>query len=189
MLPGDRRRVPAPADDPSALLSAHRSRGRDQMTNPQHRPSPPARKRTPRDASTTPLNDPTEHHRPYNRRTPGPRRQVDERWLDRYRGWVYGLGYGAQLGVGVTTVIVSSAVYVVPVAAFLSARPSTGGAIGAVAGALSRRERAHRRPGRDAGAAGRVPCPDARRGAAGSRGDAARSTGTRGRVGCGGDLT
>src|SRR5690242_20034923 len=28
---------------------------------------------------------------------PGPRRQVDERWLDRYRGWVYGLGYGAQL--------------------------------------------------------------------------------------------
>src|SRR5438270_863139 len=28
---------------------------------------------------------------------PGPRRQVNERWLDEYRGWVYGLGYGAQL--------------------------------------------------------------------------------------------
>jgi hypothetical protein len=67
---------------------------------------------------------------------PGPHRQVDERWLDRYRGWVYGLGYGAQLGAGVTTVVVSSAVYVVPMAAFLSARPLTGGAIGAVAGAL-----------------------------------------------------
>src|SRR5665213_265632 len=31
---------------------------------------------------------------------PGPRRQVDERWLDRYRGWVYGLGFGSQLGLG-----------------------------------------------------------------------------------------
>src|ERR1700761_8534686 len=34
-------------------------------------------------------------------RVPGPRRQVDERWLDRYRGWVYGLGYGAQLGAAI----------------------------------------------------------------------------------------
>lgn len=67
---------------------------------------------------------------------PGPRRQVDERWLDRYRGWVYGVGYGAQLGAGVTTVVVSSAVYAVPLAALLSARPATGGVIGAVAGAL-----------------------------------------------------
>src|SRR5580704_2792424 len=29
---------------------------------------------------------------------PGPRRQVNEEWLHRYRGWVYGLGFGAQLG-------------------------------------------------------------------------------------------
>src|ERR1700756_4173514 len=27
---------------------------------------------------------------------PGPRRQVDERWLRAYRGWVYGAGFGAQ---------------------------------------------------------------------------------------------
>jgi hypothetical protein len=67
---------------------------------------------------------------------PGPRRQVDERWLDRYRGWVYGLGYGAQLGAGLVTVVVSSAVYVVPVAALLSAHPSAGALIGGVAGAL-----------------------------------------------------
>src|SRR5436305_15262280 len=33
---------------------------------------------------------------------PGPRRQVNERWLDEFRGWVYGLGFGAQLGLGVT---------------------------------------------------------------------------------------
>jgi hypothetical protein len=67
---------------------------------------------------------------------PGPRRQVDKRWLNRYRGWVYGVGYGAQLGAGITTVVVSSAAYAVPLGAFLSARPVTGGAIGAVAGAL-----------------------------------------------------
>jgi hypothetical protein len=67
-------------------------------------------------------------------RVPGPRRQVDERWLDRYRGWVYGLGYGAQLGAGLVTVVVSAAVYVVPVAAFLSANPLAGALIGGVAG-------------------------------------------------------
>jgi hypothetical protein len=67
---------------------------------------------------------------------PGPRRQVDERWLDRYRSWVYGLGFGAQLGAGVTTVVVSSAVYAVWVAAFASAHVGTGVAIGGCAGAL-----------------------------------------------------
>src|SRR4051812_3346416 len=39
---------------------------------------------------------------------PGPRRQVDERWLDRYRGWVYGVGYGTQLGAGLATAITSA---------------------------------------------------------------------------------
>jgi hypothetical protein len=67
---------------------------------------------------------------------PGPRRQVNERWLDRYRGWVYGLGFGAQLGAGVTTVVVSSAVYAVWLAALASAHPLTGLLIGAAAGAL-----------------------------------------------------
>ncbi len=38
------------------------------------------------------------------RRIPG-RRQVDERWLSRYRGWVYGLGFGVQLGFGFVTVL------------------------------------------------------------------------------------
>ncbi|MGN6169795.1 MAG: hypothetical protein ACTHQQ_16735 [Solirubrobacteraceae bacterium] len=67
---------------------------------------------------------------------PGPRRQVNERWLDHYRGWVYGLGFGAQLGAGVTTVVVSSAVYAVWLAALASAHPLTGLLIGAAAGAL-----------------------------------------------------
>jgi hypothetical protein len=67
---------------------------------------------------------------------PGPRRQVDERWLDRYRSWFYGLAFGVQLGTGVATVVVSSAVYAVWVAAFASAQLEAGAAIGAVAGAF-----------------------------------------------------
>ncbi|MFB9378740.1 hypothetical protein ACFFKU_15785 [Kineococcus gynurae] len=39
------------------------------------------------------------------------RRQVDEHWLRRYRGWVYGVGYGAQLGVGVVTIVTSPVLY------------------------------------------------------------------------------
>jgi hypothetical protein len=59
---------------------------------------------------------------------PGPRRQVNERWLDSYRGWLYGLGFGAQLGLGVTTVISSAATYVAVFAALLS-RDAAGGAL------------------------------------------------------------
>jgi hypothetical protein len=69
-------------------------------------------------------------------RVPGPRRQVDERWLDRYRGWVYGLGYGSQLGVGVVTVITSSATYVALLGALLSGRALAGAAIMGLYGAL-----------------------------------------------------
>ena len=58
------------------------------------------------------------------RAVPGPRRQVDERWLDEYRGWVYGAGYGAQLGLGVTTVVSSAATYVALLAAFLTGERS-----------------------------------------------------------------
>jgi hypothetical protein len=63
------------------------------------------------------------------RRVPGPRRQVDERWLDRYRGWVYGLGYGAQLGVGVATVVSSAATYVAIGAALLSSDALRGAVV------------------------------------------------------------
>ena len=61
-----------------------------------------------------------------SRRTvPGPHRQVNERWMDEYRGWVYGLGFGIQLGLGVTTVVTSAATYVALLAAFLA--PSVAG--------------------------------------------------------------
>jgi hypothetical protein len=70
------------------------------------------------------------------RRVPGPRRQVNELWLDEYRGWVYGLGYGAQLGAGLTTVVSSAATYVALFAAFLSAAPGRGAVIVGCYGAL-----------------------------------------------------
>jgi len=67
---------------------------------------------------------------------PGPRRQVDERWLDRYRGWVYGVGYGSQLGVGIVTVVTSAATYVALLAAVLAGRAGTGTLIVGSYGAL-----------------------------------------------------
>ena len=70
------------------------------------------------------------------RSVPGPRRQVDERWLDEYRGWVYGAGYGAQLGLGVTTVVSSAATYVALLAAFLTASAPAGAGILGCYGAL-----------------------------------------------------
>lgn len=40
---------------------------------------------------------------------PALRRQVDERWIGRYRGWVVGAGFGLQLGLGVATIVPASA--------------------------------------------------------------------------------
>lgn len=42
---------------------------------------------------------------------PSVRRQVDELWIGRYRGWVYGAGFGVQLGAGLATTVTSAAVY------------------------------------------------------------------------------
>jgi MFS family permease len=72
------------------------------------------------------------------RTVPGPHRQVNERWMEEYRGWVYGLGYGIQLGLGVTTVVSSAATYVTLLAALLSPSVVGGativGCFGAVRG-------------------------------------------------------
>jgi len=62
------------------------------------------------------------------RGVPGPRRQVNERWLDEFRGWVYGFGFGVQLGLGITTIVSSAATYVALVAAFLTGS-AEGGAL------------------------------------------------------------
>ncbi len=65
---------------------------------------------------------------------PSWRRQVDEAWLARYRGWVYGLGFGVQLGVGVVTIVTSSTVYAVLVLAAWSGNAAVGTAVGLVFG-------------------------------------------------------
>jgi hypothetical protein len=38
------------------------------------------------------------------------RRQVNEAWLSTYRAWVYGSGFGFQIGAGVTTYVMTAAV-------------------------------------------------------------------------------
>jgi hypothetical protein len=70
------------------------------------------------------------------RAVPGPRRQVNERWLDEFRGWVYGLGFGTQLGLGVTTVVSSAATYVAIVAAVLAGGAGAGALVLGCFGAL-----------------------------------------------------
>jgi hypothetical protein len=63
-------------------------------------------------------------------------RQVDEEWLDEYRGWVYGAGFGVQLGLGVVTVVNSFTVYLTLILAALSGSAAAGAAIGATFGAV-----------------------------------------------------
>ena len=65
---------------------------------------------------------------------PSWQRQVDEQWLTRYRGWVYGVGFGAQLGFGLVTIITSSTTYAVVVLAVLSGSPGAGLLLGGVFG-------------------------------------------------------
>jgi hypothetical protein len=48
---------------------------------------------------------------------------VNRTWLDRYRSWVYGAGFGWQLGVGVATFVMSATVYLMVVLAALTGRP------------------------------------------------------------------
>jgi hypothetical protein len=65
---------------------------------------------------------------------PSWRRQVDEQWLTRYRGWVYGVGFGAQLGFGLVTIVTSTTTYAVALLAAWSGHLGAGLAMGAVFG-------------------------------------------------------
>jgi hypothetical protein len=67
-------------------------------------------------------------------RVPGPRRQVDETWLATYRGWVYGAGFGAQLGLAFVTIVTASATWVAFACALFSGSALAGLAIGATFG-------------------------------------------------------
>lgn len=67
-------------------------------------------------------------------RLPTIHRQVAESWVGAYRGWVLGLGFGAQLGFGVVTIVTSSTVYAVPALALLSGSMAVGALVGATFG-------------------------------------------------------
>jgi hypothetical protein len=67
-------------------------------------------------------------------RLPIHRRQVNERWLDRYRPWVYGSGFGWQIGTGLATYITTAAVYALVVLGALSGRPEVALALGTAFG-------------------------------------------------------
>jgi len=62
------------------------------------------------------------------------KRQVDVAWLARYRGWVYGLGFGAQLGFGLVTIVTSATTYAMVLFAALSGHVVAGLVIGAAFG-------------------------------------------------------
>jgi hypothetical protein len=67
-------------------------------------------------------------------RLPVHRRQVNERWLDQFRPWVYGAGFGWQIGTGLVTYVKASAVYLMIVLAALTADPALALAVGVVFG-------------------------------------------------------
>jgi hypothetical protein len=58
------------------------------------------------------------------------KRQVNEYWLSKYRAWVYGTGFGWQIGAGVTTYIMTAAVFVTIAYGALTAGPVAALAVG-----------------------------------------------------------
>ena len=38
-------------------------------------------------------------------------RQVNENWIQQYRGWIYGAGFGAELGFGISTIITTTLIH------------------------------------------------------------------------------
>jgi hypothetical protein len=98
------------------------------------------------------------------------RRQVDDRWLSRYRAWFYAFGFGWQIGVGLATYLMTTGVILLFALGALTGRPlaalAAGGLFGLARGltvyatagastpaALRRVHAALDRHGRPAGAA------------------------------------
>ena len=69
------------------------------------------------------------------RRLPSWRRQVNEQWLDEYRGVIYGFGYGYQLGMGIVTIVTSPATYAALACAVLAGSFTAAVVIGVAFGA------------------------------------------------------
>jgi MFS family permease len=67
-------------------------------------------------------------------RLPVHHRQVNERWLDQFRPWVYGAGFGWQIGSGLATYIVTAAVYLMVGLSALIGNPWLAVGVGALFG-------------------------------------------------------
>jgi MFS family permease len=63
-----------------------------------------------------------------------PRRQVNENWIGRYRGWVYGAGFGLQLGLGFAVFVMSWGYWAMLAIAFISGSAVVGALLGATFG-------------------------------------------------------
>jgi len=57
-------------------------------------------------------------------------RQVNEYWLNKYRAYIYALGFGWQIGAGITTYVMTAAVFVTVALGALGASPWAGFAVG-----------------------------------------------------------
>ncbi len=64
------------------------------------------------------------------------RRQVNEDWLSAFRPWVYGWGYGLQLGAAVVTAVNTALIPMFMLAALLTRDPVSGLLVGAAFGAI-----------------------------------------------------
>jgi hypothetical protein len=67
-------------------------------------------------------------------RLPTIHRQVNEEWMSRYRGPIFGAGFGFQLGSGVVTIVTTSAIYLTLAGELLSGNVASGALIGSVFG-------------------------------------------------------
>jgi hypothetical protein len=63
-------------------------------------------------------------------------RQVNERWLDQFRPWVYAGGFGWQVGTGLATYVMTPALYLMILLAGLTATPWTAAVVATAFGLL-----------------------------------------------------
>jgi hypothetical protein len=61
-------------------------------------------------------------------------RQVNELWLTQYRRWLYAAGFGAQIGLGFATYIMTAATYLMVALAVLTGSPTLAAATGVMFG-------------------------------------------------------
>jgi hypothetical protein len=69
-------------------------------------------------------------------RLPTVPRQVNEVWTGRYRNWVYAAGFGAQIGVGLSTYVMTAAVYLTIALAAMTGRPVAALLVGVTFGTV-----------------------------------------------------